>query len=196
MLRIYSPSSMAQASWRGIHIPNPNSSEDFRGPDDEDAKDAHESSGLLESREGSQENSGFSSIKPICGTINRSEQMRMKKLIFRASRGNAYIQFYDFKEKVFDYSGKELNTTVFFVLFPQNFAYLKNKLVSVCDSFMGEKYSVPDKMSEIKEKLKRVNSNIVNIFNTLHFTIENFKKFLISSHESDILEDFSLLRVY
>ena len=85
---------------------------------------------------------------------------------------------------------------MFFVLFPQNFAYLKNRLVSVCDSFMGEKYAVPDKMSEIKEKLKRVNSNIVNIFNTLQFTIENFKKFLISSHESDIMEEFSLLRVY
>jgi hypothetical protein len=34
-------------------------------------------------------------FQPIVGTINRSDQMRLKKLVYRTSRGIAYIQFFD-----------------------------------------------------------------------------------------------------
>ena len=42
----------------------------------------------------------------------------MKRLVFRASRGIAYTQFFDLKEKIYDYNGNQLTTTIFFVLFP------------------------------------------------------------------------------
>ena len=42
----------------------------------------------------------------------------MKKLIYRASRGKAFVSFFDLKERIYDYYGTELDTTVFFVLYP------------------------------------------------------------------------------
>lgn len=44
--------------------------------------------------------------------------MRLKKLVFRISRGKAYVLFYDLKEKIYDYYGNQLDTTIYFVLFP------------------------------------------------------------------------------
>jgi hypothetical protein len=42
---------------------------------------------------------------PFVGTISKKEQLRLKKLIFRTSRGKAYTQFFDLKEKIYDYYG-------------------------------------------------------------------------------------------
>ena len=40
----------------------------------------------------------------IAGTIHRREKNRMHNLLFRATRGNALISFYDIKKIFFDYS--------------------------------------------------------------------------------------------
>ena len=44
-------------------------------------------------------------FNPLIGTINEDEQMRFKKLIFKASRGMAHSSFFEMKEKMFDYYG-------------------------------------------------------------------------------------------
>lgn len=34
-------------------------------------------------------------FEPLVGTVQTSEQQRFKKLVFRASRGKAYTQFFN-----------------------------------------------------------------------------------------------------
>jgi hypothetical protein len=79
--------------------------------------------------------------------------MRLKKLIYRASRGKAYTQFFNIKENLFDYYGQQVHKSIFIVLFPNNFSYLRQRMQIACDSFLGEKFDLPKTVSEIKQAL-------------------------------------------
>ena len=76
--------------------------------------------------------------------------MRLKKLIYRTSRGKAYTQFFDIKEKIYDYYGQQIVKSIFIVFFPNNFSYLRHKMQVCCDSFMGERFDLPKSVPEIK----------------------------------------------
>lgn len=52
------------------------------------------------------ENQGIA-VGHIAGTINKDEEFRFKKLIFRATRGNALTYFDDFQQPIKDYYGNE-----------------------------------------------------------------------------------------
>lgn len=65
-----------------------------------------EESSLLRSNSPSREKGSHRSLfDPLVGVVNSSEQQRLKKLIFRASRGKAFVQFFNLQEKVYDYYG-------------------------------------------------------------------------------------------
>lgn len=85
------------------------------------------------------EEAHHTNFNPLMGTVLKEEQMRFKKLIFRASRGMAHVSFFDLKEKLYDYQGKSLDKLIYIVFFPLNFEYLRSKLSKICDSFAGEK---------------------------------------------------------
>lgn len=133
---------------------------------------------------------------PIVGTIQQSEEERLKKLIFRASRGKAYTQFFNLSEKIYDYYGRELNVSVYFVVFPLGSSFLKERLRKVCESFMGEKYELPRTKDEIFDRLSKSKNALDNLFNTLEFTIDNFKKYLVSIQHSTYANGHSILQVY
>ena len=90
-----------------------------------------------------REHSGVGSFNPLMGTIQADEQMRLKKMIYRVSRGMAHTQFYDLQENLFDYYGHQLHRVVFIVFFPSNFEILRDRLSRVCESFSGEKLPMP-----------------------------------------------------
>lgn len=122
--------------------------------------------------------------------------MRLKKLIYRTSRGKAFTQFYDIKEKIFDYYGNQINRSIFIVLFPNNFNYLRQRLQIVCDSFMGERFDLPKNLLEIKQQLIKTKNSLDNSYTTLVYSIDNFRKFLESVHKNKLTEGYSLLKVY
>ena len=94
-------------------------------------------------------------FNPLLGTVLSHEQQSLKKLLFRASRGKAYVQFFPLEEKVFDYYGNELDITLYFVVHPQGSLYLRDRLRKVCDSFSGERFELPRTREEIEEKVTR-----------------------------------------
>eukprot|EP00347_Sterkiella_histriomuscorum_P018134 403346660 len=91
-------------------------------------------------------------FSPLVGTVTTSEQQRMKKLIFRVSRGKAYTQFFNLNEKIYDYYGNQLDLMIYFVVFPLGSQYLRERLRRVCDSFQGEKFEMPRTRDEIIER--------------------------------------------
>lgn len=88
-----------------------------------DEEDAHS---LLKRETPSSSRADFqSNFRPLAGTVNKSEQMRMKKLIFRASKGMAWVEFFDFDEVITDADGKELEVCLYFVIYPSEIDLLK-----------------------------------------------------------------------
>ena len=60
---------------------------------------------------------GGVALSNISGTINTDEVLRFRKLIFRATRGNALVYFSDIKSPIIDFYGNETFKTVYSVLF-------------------------------------------------------------------------------
>ena len=57
-------------------------------------------------------------LQPIVGTLQKEDQLRLKKLIFRTTRGKAFVQFSELCEKVYDYNGRPIELSVYFVIYP------------------------------------------------------------------------------
>lgn len=66
-------------------------------------------------------------VASIVGTIERHEKDRFKKLVFRATRGNALTHFRDFTKPIINYHGQEVYKTVYVVMFPDGEA-VKEKI--------------------------------------------------------------------
>jgi len=58
-------------------------------------------------------------FSPIVGVIASEDDMRMKRLIFRASRGKAYVQFYPMQRPLHSNNGRKLHLLMYFVVYPQ-----------------------------------------------------------------------------
>lgn len=52
----------------------------------------------------------------------------MKKMIFRASLGKAYVQFFNLDQALYDFEGEELPYSIYFIIFPPSSTYLKQRL--------------------------------------------------------------------
>jgi vacuolar-type H+-ATPase subunit I/STV1 len=97
---------------------------------------------------------------------------------------------------VYDYYGKQLDLSIYFVVFPLGSSFLRDRLKKVCDSFLGEKFNLPRTKEEIYDQLNKSKNALDNLFNTLEFTVENFKKYLVSIQHSPLANGHSILQVY
>jgi V-type ATPase 116kDa subunit family len=75
------------------------------------------------------------SFKPVTGALLRADQMRLSKLLYRATRGMAWVQFFDIDEPLDDFYGMELDLCIYFVIYPANIQNLKTKIERICGSF-------------------------------------------------------------
>lgn len=73
-------------------------------------------------------------ITHIAGTIETTEKERLKKLLFRATRGKALTYFYDFE--VMNAAGVKQQKSVYIVVFQEG-RMIRERIVRICDSFMG-----------------------------------------------------------
>jgi hypothetical protein len=60
--------------------------------------------------------------------------MRLKKLVFRSSRGKAYIVFRDFEKELHNYEGKLIKRTAYYILYEDG-EYMRGKMLRICESF-------------------------------------------------------------
>jgi hypothetical protein len=102
------------------------------------ALDEEEGNGLLNRETGHK-----TSFKPMTGSLAKFEQMRLKKLIYRVSRGMAWVEFFEIDEKIDDYYGEEQDLCIYFIIYPAGIQSLKAKLEKICDSFNGYTMDFP-----------------------------------------------------
>jgi hypothetical protein len=60
---------------------------------------------------------GSINVDHVAGTINTEEVFRFKRLIFRATRGNAITHFQEFPRPIYDYYDNPMQKSVYVVLF-------------------------------------------------------------------------------
>jgi V-type H+-transporting ATPase subunit a len=113
-----------------------------------------------------------SELNFISGIIRAEDDMRMKRMIFRASRGRALPTFFDLT--IEDKLTQQKIEKKIFTIFVQGGAenYLGKKIIQICDIFGASRFTIPKKedlqneinniQQEIYEK-KRVFKNSRNI---------------------------------
>lgn len=107
---------------------------------------------------------GMIAISYLAGTINKDEIMRFKKMVYRATRGKALTYFNDMDSAgLQDYSGAldRRARTVYVIVF-QDGLHIRDKLVRICDSFLGKNFDIPQggNQQEIVERISELERRI------------------------------------
>jgi V-type H+-transporting ATPase subunit a len=132
------------------------------------------------------------SVGHIAGTINRDEEMRFKKLIFRATRGNALTYFESFNQPVKDYYGHGIQKSVYVVIFQEG-GSVRDKIVKICDSFLGERFDIPP--GGVREKINEINAKINDTRNVMGATNEEVRNYLTKVNKMEN-SDASVIQLY
>lgn len=124
--------------------------------------------------------------------------MRLKKLIYRATRGLAWVEFFDIDEKMSDYEGKQMDMCVYFVIYPATVKILKQRIEKICHSFNSHTMEFPSRMKDINSLYAKTVQEEKEAFDTLQKTEGNFKAYLTHCLEHKRLEnkEISVLAVY
>ena len=70
------------------------------------------------------------------GLISAAEQMAFNKLLFRATRGKAYVQYYELQirkeDRILVNSADHQNKYVYIVMFEESGSFFKEKVRKIC----------------------------------------------------------------
>jgi V-type H+-transporting ATPase subunit a len=132
------------------------------------------------------------SIGHIAGTINKDEEFRFKKLIFRATRGNALCYFDDFKDPIRDFYGNPVIKSVYVVIFQEG-GSIREKIMKICDSFLGERFDIP--AGGINEKITEINAKINDTRSVLSTTNDEVRNYLMKINRMENT-DTSVIQLY
>jgi V-type H+-transporting ATPase subunit a len=84
----------------------------------------------------------------ITGVVAVEEKTRFERMVFRASRGNCFMQFHDISEAISDpVSGQEVAKCVFVIVFKS--AAIEAKLRKICEAFHANTYTVPGDQDQL-----------------------------------------------
>ena len=149
---------------------------------------------------------GMVSISYMAGTIAKEDEMKFKRMIFRASRGRALTYFRDLNpEGQQDYAGFFDNKmrSIYVIVF-QDGQNTRNKLMKICESFNARVVEIPQyfDQNQIALRVKKVEENIIEsemIIKTSRGRLRDYLseiQKLVSHHLIKNLVSISLLEVY
>ena len=122
-------------------------------------------------------------FEPIVGLCNASDELRMKRMIFRISRDKALCTFFDAE---FPDEFKPKEPMKIFVMFCPKIDYLVAKILKVCDIYNCSRFDIPDNyVGHVMEILPDISEKIIEHKNYLFEA-----KKALKSH----LEDYILIK--
>lgn len=83
-----------------------------------------------------QEESQSEILQFVAGTIKEMEKERLKRMLFRATRGMALTHFNEFEQ-----NGEA--KCAYLVMF-SGVGRFREKITKICDSFMGQRFEIPN----------------------------------------------------
>ena len=129
-----------------------------------------------------------STLQFIAGTVKHDEMERMKKMLFRITRGKALTHF-----RPFDQDGVE--KVAYLVIFSAAGGN-KERVQKICDSFMGQRFEIPD-MNTLDEVLLEIRGKVNKSKNLYDTSVNQLKDYLYEMNSSST-EDagVSTLEIY
>mmetsp|Transcript_19821 Transcript_19821/g.29639 ORF Transcript_19821/g.29639 Transcript_19821/m.29639 type:complete len:859 (+) Transcript_19821:31-2607(+) len=95
----------------------------------------------------------------ICGVIPVSQQLFFTRMLYRLSRGNAFVRYVDIDEALIDpISGQSVNKSVFYIVSIGR--GLSEKLSKLCDFYQASIYTVPESKSGKETRITGINTDI------------------------------------
>jgi V-type H+-transporting ATPase subunit a len=119
-------------------------------------------------------------LTSLAGIINRDEVQRIKRIVFRACRGNALIYTIPIDRQLKEYSGEELLKDVYIITFEEGES-LRGKLTRICESFNTDNFQLPtgnfnEKIQDVKNKIKETKHLITMTTNEMRLYLEKVCK--------------------
>ena len=126
-----------------------------------------------------------SELNFISGIIRAEDDMRMKRMIFRASRGRALPTFFDLtvEDKLTHQKIEKKIFTIFVQGGAQNF--LANKIIQICDIFGASRFTIP-KREDLQNEINNIQQEIYEkkeYLKTVETSIKEFFKDKIGENE-------------
>ena len=81
-----------------------------------------------------------SSLNKIAGVVDKPEIERLRRLIFRATKGKSFMYVQDYE------SDEDINRTIkrsVYIIMYWDGEHLKKKIEKISDSFSGQRYIIP-----------------------------------------------------
>ncbi|GBG31765.1 V-type proton ATPase 116 kDa subunit a isoform 1 [Hondaea fermentalgiana] len=98
----------------------------------------------------------------ISGVVTRENRNRFERMVFRSTRGNCLMRFYDIDDDTIKNveTGETLMKDVFIVFFQA--PYIEQKIRRICDAFEARLYQIPDlsNVAAIEDRLREVHEDI------------------------------------
>lgn len=125
----------------------------------------------------------------IAGTIKDGETERMRRMLFRATRGQALTHF-----RQFDQDG--VSKVTYLVVF-QSMGKSKDRIQRICDSFMGQRFEIPN-LSSLNERARETQDEIAKSKQLLTTSSGQLQQYLyeMNSMNQPDGEDVSTLEIY
>jgi len=147
-----------------------------------------------ESNPGQNDDDNSGTLQFIAGTVKRDEMERMKKMLFRITRGKALTHSEEFWQGGVVGSVEKVAYLVVFSAAGGN----KERVQKICDSFMGQRFEIPDMNTldevclEIKGKVQKSRS----LYDTSVGQLKDYLYDLNSSKAHSDDADVSVLEIY
>ena len=92
-------------------------------------------------RQGLIDSTGKSiNIEHIAGVVDQTEIERLRKLIFRSTKGKSYMYISGYEDRA---EVGNARRSVYIIVF-QNGPHIKEKIERICDAFPGQRYEIPE----------------------------------------------------
>ncbi|CAD8150157.1 unnamed protein product [Paramecium octaurelia] len=126
----------------------------------------------------------------IIGVIDKEEEVRFKRIIFRVTKGNAWVQIKDLNNEQIDNSMRKsfhLNQNnasqprcLFVIVYPgaEESSSFRMKLMKVCDSFNRQRIEYPNSMDEMQKKMIELSQQLQEAKNLIEMTKQQLEKSL------------------
>jgi len=123
----------------------------------------------------------------FAGTIKHEEMERMKKMLFRSTRGLALTHFRC-------YSQNDIEKAAYLVVF-SGAGGNYDRVKKICDSFMGQRFDIPN-MNQLDNKRMDVESNIKKSQDLYEISVGQLKDYLFDQNSTGQGPQTSIYEVY
>ncbi|CAK9142062.1 unnamed protein product [Ilex paraguariensis] len=102
----------------------------------------------------------------IAGLVPRQKSMAFERIIFRATRGNVFLNQVAVEDAVIDpVSGEKVEKNVFVIFFSGDRA--KNKILKICEAFGANRYPFPEDLSKLSQVITEVSARLSELKTTI-----------------------------